>query len=144
MSWLVRYVGFVILAGLAVGAFIYYSPTEVQSDYQLPSATSYEALISQALDDDQANNLRAEGAPQQAVVNGWTARDLLTIVAKQNADILRAQGAIVDATGSLQTQPFDQRIPALLVIGVLSICWLGISAPLGSRRPVVRTTQVAA
>jgi hypothetical protein len=62
-------------------------------------------------------------------VNGWTARDLLSIIAKENADILRAQGAVVDATGSLQTQPFDQRIPALLLIGVFVICWLGISSP---------------
>jgi hypothetical protein len=32
---------------------------------------------------DAANQDRAEGAPQQSVVNGWTARDLLEIIAKQ-------------------------------------------------------------
>lgn len=129
MSTLFRSFGFLALAMAAAAAFIYFTPKVVVSDYALPSATQYESLITQALSDDAANNLRTEGAPQQAVVNGWTAKDLLTIIAKENADILRAQGAVVDATGSLQTQPFDQRISALMLIAVLAICWLGVSAP---------------
>ena len=60
-------------------------------------------------------------------MNGWTAKDLLTIIAKENIDILKAQGAVVDATGALNTTPFDERIPALLLIGVLALCWTGVS-----------------
>lgn len=129
MSSVVRYLGFIVLAGAAAASFVYYTPKPVVSDYIVPSASTYESLISSVLADDVSNNARTEGAPQQTVVNGWTARDLLTVIAKENADILRAQGAVVDATGNLQTQPFDQRIPALLLIGVLTLCWLGLSAP---------------
>ncbi len=129
MSSLLRYLGFLVFAGAAVAAFVYFTPKPVVSDYIVPSASSYELLISSILADDVSNNTRTKGAPQQTVVNGWVARDLLTVIAKENADILRAQGAIVDATGNLQTQPFDQRIPALLLIGVLTLCWLGISGP---------------
>ena len=131
----IRYFGFAVLAAAAVAAFVYFTPKEVTSSYSLPSASQYESLISQALSDDAANNLRTEGAPQQQVVNGWTAKDLLTIIAKEQADILRAQGAVVDATGSLQTQPFDQRIPALLLVAVLAICWSGVTAPRGLVMP---------
>lgn len=140
--------GFLVLAGAAAAAFVYFAPTPVVSDYAVPSASTYASLISAVLADDAANNLRTEGAPQQTVVNGWTARDLLTVIAKQNADNLRAQGAVVDATGNLQTQPFDQRIPALLLIAVLAICWSGISGPVISRpvgvssRTVVDATSV--
>jgi len=62
--------------------------------------------------------------------NGWTARDLLTIVAKENIDILTAQGAVT--TGMLQTTPFNERIPALLLVGVLALCWEAATRP----RPV--------
>ena len=125
----VRTLGYVVLAAAAAVSFVVLAPKPVTSEYAVPSATTYESLISSVLADDAFNNTRTQGAPQQTVVNGWTARDLLTIIAKQNADILRAQGAVVDATGNLQTQPFDQRVPALLLIGVLTLCWLGLTAP---------------
>jgi hypothetical protein len=129
MSSIVRLLGFVLLALAAGAAFVFFSPKAVVSDYSVPSASTYESLISSVLADDKVNAALAQGAPQQAVTNGWVGRDLLTVIAKENADILRAQGAVVDATGNLQTQPFDQRIPALLVVAILAICWLGISAP---------------
>lgn len=135
MSAAIRYLGFAVLAMGAVASFVYFTPKDVKSSYALPSASQYESLISQALSDDAANNLRTEGAPQQQVVNGWTAKDLLTIIAKEQADILRAQGAVVDATGNLQTQPFDQRIPALLLIAVLAICWSGATTPREQKVP---------
>jgi hypothetical protein len=40
-------------------------------------------LVAEALVDAELNNDRAEGAPQQQVVNGWAARDLLAIQAAQ-------------------------------------------------------------
>ncbi len=125
----VRLAGFGVLAVAAVIAWVALAP-EVPTDAPtLPSATQYETLIADALSAHEVNNLSASGAPQQQVVNGWTARDLLTIIAKENIDILRAQGAVVDVTGTLRTTPFDERVPALLLIGVLAVCWAGISGP---------------
>jgi hypothetical protein len=123
----IRYAGYLVLAVAAVAVFVALRPKIDTVTPTLPSATSYESLISSALDADTANNLRTAGAPQQQVVNGWTAKDLLTIIAKENIDILKAQGAVVDATGALNTTPFDERIPALLLIGVLALCWTGVS-----------------
>lgn len=125
----IRVLGFVLLGLAAVGAWVGLAPRVVFDQPNLPSATQYETLISKALADDATNNLLTSGAPQQTVVNGWTAKDLLTIIAKEQADLLRAQGAIVESNGNLTTQPFDERIPALLLIGVLAICWAGVSGP---------------
>jgi hypothetical protein len=119
--------------------FFALAPKVPKSTPTLPSATQYQGLIQQALSDDVTNNNSAAGAPQQAVVNGWTARDLLTIIAKENQDILTAQGAVVDATGTLQTTLFDERIPALLVIAVIALAWGGLSAS----RPSLIPSQVS-
>lgn len=132
---LIRPLGFVVLAVAAVAVWVALAPKVPTTVPTLPSSTSYESLISQALDDDKSNNLLTTGAPQQTVVNGWTAKDLLTIIAKENADILKAQGAVVDATGNLETTPFDERIPALILIGVLGVCWAGISEMRRDREP---------
>jgi len=133
MRTLIRYAGFVVLIAAAAGVWYGLAPKVSTSTPTLPSGTQYESLISQVLADDVTNNAGAQGAPQQAVVNGWTERDLLTIIAKENVDILQAQGAVVDATGNLSTTPFDNRIPALLLVGVLAICWLGLTAGDGGR-----------
>jgi hypothetical protein len=134
-SW-VRLAGYLILAVAAVAIFVVLRPKIDTITPTLPSATSYESLISSALDADKTNNLLTAGAPQQQVVNGWTAKDLLTIIAKENIDILKAQGAVVDATGALNTTPFDERIPALLLIGVLALCWTGMSMSGAAPAPI--------
>ena len=140
MPHALRLLGFAACSAAAVAVFFLLAPNVSTSTPTLPSATRYESLISDALTADAANNLRTEGAPQQQVVNGWTAKDLLTIIAKQNIDILTAQGAVVDATGTLQTAPFDDRIPALLVIAVIALSWAGISGPRPARE--VATTAI--
>jgi hypothetical protein len=132
----IRYAGYLVLAITAVAVFVVLRPRIDTVTPTLPSATSYESLITIALDADTANNLRTAGAPRQQVVNGWTAKDLLTIIAKENIDILKAQGAVVDATGALNTTPFDERIPALLLIGVLALCWTGMSMSGATPAPI--------
>lgn len=134
MLRIVRVIGFIACAAAAVAIFVALAPKVPKSTPTLPSATQYQSLIQQALADDKTNNRFTQGAPQQSVVNGWTARDLLTIGAKENQDILTAQGAVVDATGTLQTTPFDERIPALLVVAVVTLVWGGLTA-----RPVQPT-----
>jgi hypothetical protein len=54
--------------------------------------------------EDTLNQGRTEGAPQQTVVNGWTARDLLELTAKQGAEAR------------------DHRPAALLSLLVLGLC----------------------
>lgn len=76
----------------------------------------YGNLVAQALDDAEGNEALADSAPQQQVVNGWVARDLLSIVALQNEDLLDAVAVN------------DDRIPALLVLAVLAICLNGLTS----------------
>lgn len=60
--------------------------------------------ISRALATYELNDARTEGAPQQQVVNGWVAKDLLTVIAEQQND-----------------PTTDTRLPALAVLGVLGL-----------------------
>lgn len=139
----VRPVGFLIIAVAAAAAWVVLAPTTAEDAPTLPSATQYETLISQALDDNSANDARTESAPQQQVVNGWVARDLLTIIAKQNADLLRASGAIVESNGVLRTNPFDERVPALLGLGILALVWDGLTRPTAPRPAATAEPEVA-
>jgi len=118
----------VVLTVAAAATFVVLKPEVETASPTLPTATTYESLITTALSDYRSNDALADSAPKQQVTNGWVARDLLMIIAKENADILKAQGAVVDATGALQTTPFDERIPALLLIGVFALCWTGLTS----------------
>lgn len=70
---------------------------------------------------DAANNQGTEGAPQQAVVNGWTTNDLLRLMVEQDAAAPSA----------------DPRPAALMFIGVLAVI-LGVAtaAPVSQTVPV--------
>lgn len=130
----IRIGGFAILALAALGAWAALAPAQTPSAPSLPSAATYDSLIAEALSTNELNDALADSAPQQSVVNGWVARDLLAIMAKENADLLRAQGAVFGPDGVLQSQPFDERVPALLLIGVLAIVWDGVTGRRPSRR----------
>ncbi|MGX5654356.1 hypothetical protein ACWKWC_06235 [Geodermatophilus nigrescens] len=89
---LARRVGAVVLALAAVVVWFAMAPEDRSSD------------ISRALSEYSLNEAMTQGAPQQQVVNGWVAKDLLTIIAEQQNDVAS-----------------DERLPALaglLVIGV--------------------------
>ncbi len=132
----VRPFGFLALALAGAVIWLLMAPRAAGETPSLPSATQYETLISQALRDNDANDARTDSAPQQQVVNGWVARDLLTIIAKSNADLLRASGAIVESNGTLRTNPFDERIPALLGLVLLTLVWDGLTRP-AARAPLL-------
>jgi hypothetical protein len=51
----------------------------------------YNELIVEAIADNAVNDSNAESAPQQQVVNGWVARDLLLLQARQQNDALELQ-----------------------------------------------------
>ena len=77
-----------------------------------PTPTNYQDEVSAALASSSVDNSRAQGAPQQTVVNGWIARDLLAIISKQ-----------LDA----QQRSSDKRIAPLLMLVVLAVVVLGVT-----------------
>lgn len=111
----VRIMGFVVLAVAAVVVTLVMAPEPVEA----PDTDRFDRLIDQALDDNRANDARTDTAPQQQVVNGWVARDLLTIMAQQQTEQL--------ATAS--TSASDERVPYLLLVAVLAIVWHGATQP---------------
>ena len=78
---------------------------------------AYEAAVQAVLRDDDRNNIRAEGSPQQQVVNGWTARDLLVIQTAQQNDALELQS----------------RQMALLLVIVLLLAWTIVTSSTTSK-----------
>ena len=128
---IIRRIGAVVLIVAATSVWFGMKPASADS------SPDHRTAITAALADDIANNKRTEGSPQQTVVNGWTARDLLTIVAREGSD---------------PPPPVDERpaaLLALLVIGVglgLATTRLAVGEPAMNTRlaleplPAVPTT----
>jgi hypothetical protein len=70
----------VLLIAGAVGVWFGMSPASSET------SSGYHQTITAALAADAKNNKTVHGSAQQAVVNGWTARDLLAIIAQEGAD----------------------------------------------------------
>ena len=100
-----------------------------------------------AQSDFRANEANADSAPQQQVVAGWATKDLLGVVALQNAASMNGLAAInnnVIETQNLQSNvvkaiqasvpPTDNRPRRLLTLIALAICWFGAWSvvPVGS------------
>ncbi len=92
---LVRRAGAIVLAFAAVVIWFAMAPDE---------SSDRSSDIASALAEYELNEARTEGAPQQQVVNGWVARDLLTVIAEQQNDSVT-----------------DERLPALAVLVVLGL-----------------------
>jgi hypothetical protein len=97
---LARKAGAVVLAIAAVVIWFAMAPQDRSSD------------IRQALAEYELNELRTEGAPQQQVVNGWVAKDLLSIIAEQQSDVAS-----------------DERLPALVGLLVLGAALYTFTSP---------------
>jgi hypothetical protein len=95
-----RRVGAVVLAIAAVVVWFAMAPEDRSSD------------IRQALVEYELNEARTEGAPQQQVVNGWVAKDLLTIIAEQQNDVAS-----------------DERLPVLVGLLVLGAALYTFTSP---------------
>ncbi len=95
-----RKVGAVVLAIAAVVVWFTMGPEDRSDD------------IRQALSDYESNELLTSGAPQQAVVNGWVAKDLLTVIAEQQNDVAS-----------------DERLPALAGLLVLGAALYVFTSP---------------
>ena len=139
VSALVDLVAVLGFAAIAVGAVnVYENPGQPASTplaYQGPSTGRYETLIALALSDYSTNNAGADSAPKQQVVNGWVAKDLLSILGEEGADLLAALRALGDQNEAIarSTPPPDDRLPAFALLGVFAICWLGATAALRAR-----------
>lgn len=96
----------VLLLAIAVisACVMFFNPPDSTSN------TRYLEDITVAMADNKANDAMADSAPKQTVVNGWVARDLLEIIAKENATM---------------EQTIDQRPAQLLGLGILAIVVLG-------------------
>jgi hypothetical protein len=111
----VRRIGFVVLA-LAAAIITFALGPEPPEQLNV---ASYDRQISQALSDYEANDARTEGAPQQQVVNGWIARDMLTVLALQTNELLEASAPAAS----------DDRLPLLLFVLILAVCWQAAAPP---------------
>ncbi len=118
---IVRQVGALLLAAAAIAIWFLMAPAEVEApDVQVQESVADRSNdITDALLNYEANEALTQGAPQQAVVNGWVAKDLLTIIAEQQNEALTRD----EVPPPIQPiTPNDERIPAfagLLVLGLV-------------------------
>jgi hypothetical protein len=89
----VRRIGAIVLALAAIA--VWFS--------MAPDSTDHSSDVRSALSSYELNNARTSGAPQQQVVNGWVAKDLLTVIAEE---------------GNASN---DDRVPALVGLLVLGM-----------------------
>jgi hypothetical protein len=97
----VRRIGAIVLAIAAIA--VWFS--------MAPDSTDHSGDISSALSSYGLNNARTSGAPQQQVVNGWVAKDLLTVNAQE---------------GNASN---DDRVPALVGLLVLGMALFAFTSP---------------
>lgn len=141
---LIRRFGFGAISAVTVAVWFLLAPPPTVPPAFVLSVQDYASLVNQALDDAETNEVFADSAPQQQVVNGWVARDLLSLIALQNTDLLEGIGLLgeqnSDLSGALTAR--DERTPALVALAVLALCWHGLTsqAPTVIRERVVTTT----
>ncbi len=130
-----RLFGYTALAVVGLAIWFGLAPEPpVEIDDANRDVALYERLIDAAISDHEANEELAESAPQQQVVNGWVARDLLHIGARAAVDQLAVDVATLESS-----QRRDDRIPALLVLLILGVSYHGASGMLTPRGPARST-----
>lgn len=116
---LVRRIGAIVLLGAALAVWFGLAPDPDAAPNNRSEVTSIEL-------EDDGNNALAEGAPQQTVVNGWTANNYLALLSSQLDEAARPQTV-------------DQRPTAMLglcVLGIALIAFTGLGSPPASRELV--------
>ncbi len=123
-----RRIGAVLLIAAAVAIWFLMEPAIPDT----PRASAQERVgdreseIERALSDAELNENIADSAPQQQVVNGWVARDLLEIIAmQQNDDVTRTEVA----PPVTPVVPPDERVPALIGLLVFGVALALATAP---------------
>lgn len=131
----IRRIGLLVLATASVAIFFLMQPIPPEEGSLNLSTTNYQSLIDLAMDDYDANDALTESAPQQQVVNGWIARDLLRIQARELADVLDALTQENESGQIVATA--DPRVPALLVVAILALSLIGFTSEAGSRHNAI-------
>lgn len=116
----IRKFGAGLIAVLAIVVLFVAGPTEADRS---PTA-DYARMLTAAQSDYDTNDARTSGAPQQQVVNGWFARDALTIQVMQLTDLLEAA----------EPAPPDERVTLIALLGVIAICLYAFTSPSPARR----------
>lgn len=117
-----RRVGALLLAVAAVVVWFVLKPAEKPT-----SSADFSSEIAEAMANYELNNSAADSAPQQAVVNGWVAKDLLEVVAREQ-----------NAALSPKSAPRDERVPAELLLVVLGVALLAATTPKSHAEPQPR------
>lgn len=117
-------IGLVVIGLAAIGITFALAP-EPAPQYQ-----SGALARAAALSDAAANATNTSTVYQQIVANGWASKDLLEVISIQ-----------LDSMGSASSPVEDPRTQYLLLLGVLAVCWIGITSP-GPAAGIAR--QVAA
>jgi hypothetical protein len=120
--------GIVVAAGAALVVGLAKPAEPKVVEVKSPAATeSLDSLITAAMSDFASNDSNADSAPKQQVVNGWVARDLLHIIALQNEASAKSLDSVMATIVDSRPlpAPVDPRPARLLMILVLSLCWVG-------------------
>ena len=128
----IRRAGALLLIAAAVAVWVFMAPdmpVTPTAQVQDP-VTDRSSAISQAMSEYELNEKLTQGAPQQAVVNGWVNRDLLEIMAKQQNEALTRDEV---ATPVTPVVPHDERIPALVGLLVLGLALALLTTPRSTR-----------
>ena len=140
--FVMRHVGFAVIGLLAILLFVQNEPDGARhaaEGAEQATLEGFESDISSALSEASLNEISADSAPQQSVVNGWVARDLLEVLGRQNRELLSgvevlsanqvaADGRAQDATEL--SSDGSRQIAVMVLLGVLALCWHGATAQL--------------
>lgn len=109
---IVRRLGAILLVLAAVAVWFMLKPEE-----KVQAEADFGAEIAAAMADYKANNASTDSAPQQQVVNGWVAKDLLEVIAREQ-----------NAALSPASAPRHERVPAYLLLIVLGLGLIAVTS----------------
>jgi hypothetical protein len=135
---IVRQVGAAVLTLAAIAVWFLMAPEtpEAPAPQTRQGVADRSNDIDDALLNYEANEALTQGAPQQSVVNGWVAKDLLTIIAEQQNEALTRDEVPPPVAPIV---PNDERMPALAGLLVLGLALALVTSPRpGSRDAAVR------
>lgn len=107
----IRLIGFSCIGALAIIIFLLGGPS--QNVYESAQGIDWEDTAESINLRNHINNENASGAPQQTVVNGWSAIDWLELISEQLNE-LPQQNQV--------TTTIDNRVSLLLLLLVLGAC----------------------
>jgi hypothetical protein len=106
---LIRRFGSVALIAAAIVIWFGMSPA--------PAEVDHSSDVSAIESEDEMNNARTEGAPQQTVVNGWTEHNYLALISEQ-----------LDEAATAAAEQRDDRPAAMLALCVAGIALLAFTS----------------